>query len=264
MAARFGKSFKKIIWLLVLLAVVILIAVVLWSPKPSSKTTSGTPTAKPTASQSAAPVVPAGASSGPVGRNMLRAYAGPGVGEVTLEWQRYFLDGENFNLHYGTASGSYPWAINSIGYISTYTIKGLTPGTRYYFIVEGIRTGSVSAGHDGEVSVVAPGSPVEVVINGPVGRNSMIAKTGSKVGTVDLSWKRFFNDTQLYNIVYGEKPGQFIYGVLNAIDTTPKDPGNYTYTIGGLVSGKRYYFALVPQRNGQGIYVSTEISAVAR
>jgi hypothetical protein len=203
-------------------------------------------------------------SAGPVGRNALRAYPGPGVGEVTIDWQRYFLDGENFSLHYGTVPGGYQWVAPYIGYISTYTVRGLTPGKRYFFAVEGIRTGGSSAGWDGEVSAIAPSAPTTVVIGGPIGRNSLVAKTGAKSGTVDLTWKRFFNDTQLYSIVYGLQPGKFIYGVLNAVDTTPADVGNYTYTIGALRPGVRYYFALVPQRNGQAIYVSTQTSAVAR
>lgn len=273
MSARQKKSSSSSLFTVVLIVVLIVAGVILLkgkghkpgdtsyapsqSGKPSQKQVSGKPSMMPTTS-----VV--GSMSGPVGRNQLRAYAGPNAGEITLEWQRYFLDGENFNVHYGTVSKSYPYAANSIGYISTYTVKNLTPGTKYYFAVEGIRAGNVSAGSDGEVSMVAPKSATTVVVNGPAGRNSLVAMPGKKAGTVDLSWKRFFNDTQLYNVVYGVVPGQYIYGSLNAKDTTPEDTGNYTYTVSGLTSGKRYYFALVPQRNGQGIYTTSEVSSVAR
>lgn len=205
------------------------------------------------------------ASSGPVGRNGLRVFQGPGAGEVTLEWQRFFLDGENFSIHYGTSSKAYQFAAPYVGYVSTYTVSGLTPGQRYFFAVEGIRVGNVSAGSDGEVSIVAPRGLVTVIgTSGPIGRNFLVAKPGKKSGTVDLSWKRFFNDTQLYNVVYGLKPGQYTYGVLGAIDTTPEDLGNYTYTIGALQPGKRYYFALVPQRSGTGQYITPWVSAVAK
>ncbi len=264
MAARSKRTQGFSLFHLSLLALVLVVGFFLLNSK-SSKVDNKTAeeTAKPT-TQNTTNAVAQGASSGPVGRNALKAYAGPGVGEVTLEWHRYFLDGENFTIHYGTSSGNYPFAATRIGYISTYTIKNLTPGTKYYFTVEGIRTGDVSAGSDGEVSVVAPGTAVEVVINGPVGRNLLVAKTGSKKGTVDLAWQRFFNDTQLFSVVYGTIPGKFTYGALNAVDTIPTDKGTYTYTVSGLTSGKRYYFALVPQRNGQGIYTSSEVSAVAR
>jgi len=203
-------------------------------------------------------------TSGPVGRNALRAYPGPGMGQVTLEWQRFYLDGENFTLHYGTASNNYPYAAPYVGYISTYTIGALKPGTRYYFAVEGIRAGNSSAGWDGEASAVAPSAPVTVMGSaGPVGRNILWAKAGPLSGQVTLNWTRYFPDTETYHIVYGRWPGKYIYGVLNARDTTPQD-NNYSFTIGSLSPGARYYFALVPQRSGTGIYVSPEVSVVSR
>ncbi len=206
----------------------------------------------------------AAAAAGPVGSNGLRAYLGPGTGEITLEWSRVSTSGENYSVYYGTASKVDQFIAPYVGYIATYTVRNLTPGQRYYFRLHRIWTGNVDVGYDGEVSAVAPRNPTTVVINGPVGRNFLTAVPGAKRGTVHLAWKRFFNDTELYNIVYGLKPGQFIYGVLNAVDTTPADPGTYTYDIGALQSGRRYYFAVVPQRGGQAIYVTSEVSAIAR
>ena len=208
-------------------------------------------------------IVPQGAVSGPVGRNALKAYAGPGAGEVTLEWQRFFADGENFSIHYGTISKQYPFAATKVGYIDTYTIKGLTPGTKYFFALEGIRVGNVSAGSDGEVSMVAPATAVAVMgTAGPVGRNLLSAKPGPKLGQVTLSWKKSDFDGDKYHIVYGTAPGKYVYGVLNVIDVTPNDP-NYSFTVGALTPGMRYYFALEPQRNGRAIYQTAEVSAVA-
>lgn len=203
-----------------------------------------------------------GTTDGPVGRNGLRAYQGPGAGEVTLEWQRFFTDGENFSVHYGIQSKAYAFAKPYIGYISTYTVKGLTPGTKYYFAIEGIRAGNVSAGSDGEVSLVAPSSPTVVAVTGgPIGRNFLQAKAGQKKGEVILSWKRYSPDADKYHIVYGLTPGKYLYGVLNAIDVTPQD-NDYSYTIKALSSGTRYYFALEPQRSGQAIYTTAEVSVV--
>lgn len=203
-------------------------------------------------------------TTGPVGRNSTRVYPGPGKGEVTVEWSRFFLDGENFTIHYGTGAGATEFAAPYVGYISTYTLGNLVPGKRYYFSIEGIRAGNVSAGTDGVVSTVAPKAPVTVMgTPGPVGRNVLRAKPGPKKGEVTLKWTRFFPDTELYNIVYGTKPGQYQYGVLDAKDTTPQD-NDYDFTVGGLASGKRYYFALAPQRSGQAMYVTSEVSAVAK
>jgi hypothetical protein len=36
-----------------------------------------------------------GFTSGPVGINGLRAYSGPGVGQITFDWSRVSLTGEN-------------------------------------------------------------------------------------------------------------------------------------------------------------------------
>jgi hypothetical protein len=266
MAARV-KSSKNYFYLILVLAIAVFLLYLFLAKVGPFQNQSGSnnpvskATAKPEATQSTAAVQ--GSVSGPVGRNGLRAYPGPGAGEVTLEWGRHFSDGENFNVHYGTVSKVYPYSAQKVGYISTYTIKGLTPGTKYYFVVEGIRVGNVSAGWDGEVSAVAPATPVSVAVTaGPVGRNLLTAKAGPKKGQVTLSWTRYYPDTEKYSIVYGLSPGVYAYGMLNAIDTTPQD-NQYSYVIGALNSGKRYYFALIPQRSGAGTYVTSEVSIVA-
>ncbi len=253
--------------LLVLVAGVILFAVFSSKSKLPAGQITGSPTPvskvspKPAGSQNS--TQPQSSVSGPVGRNGLRAYAGPGVGEVTLEWQRFAIDGENYSVHYGIKSNVYPYLANHVGYISTYTVKNLTPGTKYYFVVEGFRSGNTSAGWDGEVSAVAPKSAVTVVVTaGPIGRNQLVVKAGPKKGQVSLNWIRFFPDTEKYNVVYGIKPGVYSYGLLNAVDTTPQD-NQYSYIISSLQSGTRYYFALIPQRSGNGTYVTSEVSIVA-
>ncbi|HKB88634.1 MAG TPA: fibronectin type III domain-containing protein [Patescibacteria group bacterium] len=268
MSARQNKSSGK---LLLLVALVVLVGGFFLlkskslnlSMAPSTKTNSEA-TATPTAAKKQMTTAEAkSAVSGPVGRNSLRAYPGPGVGQVTLEWQRYFPDGENFSVHYGTLSKGYTSVNPLIGYISTYTVNNLTPGTKYYFVIEGFKTGGVSAGWDGEVSAIAPSSPVAVVgIMGPVGRNQLTAKAGPKKGQVTLSWVRYYPDTEKYSVVYGLMPGKYAFGVLNAVNTMPQT-SNYSYTVGSLNSGTRYYFALEPQRNGTAIYATSEVSVVA-
>lgn len=264
MSAQSKRSKGSPSLLLIVIAIAALVGLAMFSsksPKMNKEKGGDKETAAPTTSQNK--VASQSAVSGPVGRNGLRAYAGPGVGEVTLEWQRFFIDGENFNIRYGTKSKEYPYQVQKVGYISTYIVKGLTPGTKYYFVIEGIRTGNVSAGWDGEVSMVAPSSPTVVAVtSGPVGRNLLIGKPGPKKGEVTLNWTRFFPDTEKYHVVYGTTPGKYSYGLLNAVDTTPQD-NNYSATIGSLSSGQRYYFALEPQRGGTAIYISSEVSVVA-
>lgn len=207
----------------------------------------------------------AGNTSGPVGRNALRAYSGPGVGQVTLEWKRYYLGGENFSVHYGVASGVYPYAASYVGYVSTYTVGNLKPGARYFFAVEGIRSGNMSAGWDGEVSAVASAVPTTVVgTAGPVGRNMLWAKAGPKAGEVTLYWKRFFPDSDGWSVVYGTRPGSYSYGALNAVNAQGVVSDDFSYTVRALRPGQRYYFALAPVRGGTAIYISAEVAAVAR
>lgn len=268
MAARSKKSNNSSLLALAVIALLVVGGYFVLSSRNTNTTVN--PTNSPTSKTSAKPTavktqtaVAQAAVSGPVGRNGLRAYAGPGVGQVTLEWQRYAIDGENYTVHYGTVSGKYNYQADHIGYISTYTVKGLTPGTKYYFALEGFRSGNTSAGWDGEVSATAPASPVTVMTTaGPVGRNMLVAKAGPNKGQVTLNWVRFFPDTEKYSIVYGTLPGVYSYGFLNAKDTTPQD-NNYSFVISSLTSGTRYYFALDPQRNGTGIYISSEVSIVA-
>lgn len=208
----------------------------------------------------------AATTSGPVGSNGLRAYPGPGVGQVTLEWSRVSLTGENYSIKYGTKSASYPYLAPLVGYIATYTVGSLQPRQRYFFCLSRIWVGNSDQGCEPgvEVSAIAPSTPITVLgTAGPVGRNLLWAKAGPLSGQITLNWTRYFPDTEKYHIVYGLRPGKYIYGVLNAKDTTPQD-NNYTFTIGSLSPGARYYFALVPQRSGTGIYVTSEVSAVSR
>lgn len=215
-------------------------------------------------SSSLVKVSAASITSGPAGANGLRAYPGPGKGEITLEWSRVSLNGENYSVLYGLTPDAASYIADHVGYVATYTVGNLQPGKTYYFKLNRFWTGNVNMGSDGVVKAVAPASAVTVMgTAGPIGRNLLKAQTGAKTGQVLLTWKRFFPDTEKYNIVYGTKPGTYSYGVLNAVDTTPQD-NDYNYMVGGLKAGTRYYFALIPQRNGQGIYTTSEVSFVAR
>jgi hypothetical protein len=211
----------------------------------------------------ASPAHAATVTAGPAGVNGLRAYPGPDKGSVTLEWSRVTLTGENYSVRYGTSSGNYPWIADHVGYIATYTVKNLTPGVRYYFALERIQVGNVSLGWSGEVSAVAPAfSTLPVVTAGPIGRNLLTAQSVGS-GKVKLSWRRYFSDTESWHVVYGTRPGQFQYGILSAVTTTP-GVSNYNYTIGALPRGKRMYFALVPVRGGQAVYITAEVSTIVK
>lgn len=205
-------------------------------------------------------------SSGPVGNNAVRAYSGPGTGEVTVEWQRASMNGENYSIWYGTQLGAYPNSADHIGYITTFTVKNLTPGTRYYFGLQPIWSGNSLQPISGVVSAVAPTKPTVVIgTAGPIGRNMLTAKKGPKSGEVTLTWNKFFADTEGYNVVYGLLPGKYIYGAIDAVKVTNGSQKAFSYTVGSLKSGTRYYFALVPKRaNVGGTYITSEVSTTAK
>ncbi len=204
------------------------------------------------------------ASSGPVGLNELRTESGPGVGEVTLMWRRYNLNVTNYSLIYGTQPGKYSYGANSIGNIVTYTVKNLVPGQRYCFLLYPHLDGNISTSNNPEICEVGATSSKTVKgTAGPYGRNLLTAVKGSVKGQVTLNWKRFLPDTDSYNLVYGLKPGVYIYGVTNAKDASNPGDNDFTFNVGSLQSGVRYYFALIPQVQSQARYIGAEVSQVA-
>lgn len=206
-------------------------------------------------------------TSGPIGSNNLRVYPGPGKGEATLEWQRVSPQGENYSILYGNSSKKYIYQARYVGYVATYTVRDLKPGNRYFFALQRIWTGDSYQPLEGEVSVVAPSAPVTVAgTAGPIGRNGLTAKSGPKAGQISLTWNKVFEDTQGYSIVYGTTPGKYVYGAVNAVTVNSSTDTHFSFTVGSLKSGQKYYLALIPNRSsfGGGIYTTAEVSATAR
>src|ERR1041385_6327073 len=73
------------------------------------------------------------ALSGPTGLNQIRTEAGPGAGQITINWQRYHSDLTGYLIRYGRTPGKYEYSTANLGNVVTYTIGSLTPGVRYYF-----------------------------------------------------------------------------------------------------------------------------------
>ncbi len=100
-------------------------------------------------------------------------------------------------------------------------------------------------------------------VSSPVGRNLLSVKPGPKSGQATLSWTRYYSDYGKYSLVYGVTPGKYVYSVLNAGNSSSVS-STYSYTVGSLKSGTRYYFALQTQNNTKKTYISPEVSIVAR
>jgi hypothetical protein len=202
------------------------------------------------------------ALSGPTGLNYIRTEAGPGAGQITLNWQRYNSDVTGYMIQYGTAPGKYQYSTVLLGNVATTTIGYLTPGIRYYFRLIPFRNNAQANPVSPEVSDVATSAPHTVVgTSGPYGQRHLMAVSGPGIGQVTLTWQRLYPGGDTYHITYGLQPGKYIYGAQN-IGSAPN--GNNSFTVGALASGVRYYFAVVPSHGGVSIYDSAEVSTVAR
>ncbi len=204
------------------------------------------------------------ASSGPVGLNGVRTDSGPGVGQVTLSWYRYSPNVDNYRIAYGTNTGKYQYSTNDVGNNVVETIGGLNPGQRYYFFISGFSQGQLLPSVSPEISEVAASVPQAVIESaGPFGKRALTAVTGPAKGQVTLTWRSVLPTTNDFSIVYGTQPGAYQYGALNVLNGGVTNGGLYTFTVGALNPGQRYYFAVVPMQGGQPLYSSGEVSQVA-
>src|SRR5260221_7851821 len=116
------------------------------------------------------------ASNGPVGLNQMRTEAGPGVGQITLNWSRYNPLTDNYSIFYGVKSGQYIYSVPSTGNTVSYTIGALTPGVRYFFSLQPYSNGQPLQSVSGEISDVASGTANQVIgTPGPFGLRGLKA-----------------------------------------------------------------------------------------
>ena len=60
-----------------------------------------------------------------------------GVGEVRLNWLKAER-ANKYTIGFGTSSGNYIYGASNIADTNNFTVRFLTPGTRYYFAVKGV------------------------------------------------------------------------------------------------------------------------------
>lgn len=84
------------------------------------------------------------------------------------------------------------------------------------------------------------------------------AKSGPKKGQVTLTWNLSTN-VDRYHLVYGLSSGNYQYGARRI-----GNENSWTYTVGSLESGRRYYFKLSTNCGGTPTpSYSKEVSGVA-
>lgn len=201
---------------------------------------------------------------GPVPPKPLIVWAKPGPtgGQVTLYWDAAPY-ANRYAVAYGTTSNKYIYGADNIGGVDarSYTVKSLMPGTKYFFRLAAANGCSSSAFSDEVMAQATGGTAMEAVkvaspqVSKGVGVQRLWAKAGPRVGEVTLYWMNNEN-AENYHLVYGTEHGKFKYGQLN-IGKVNK------FTVGKLVPGREYHFALVPVINGQAMYTTPQVMATA-
>ena len=160
----------------------------------------------------------------------LSAWAGPGIGEVTVKW--WGSDANNYHISYGTENGKNEYGALNIGKTNQYTVKSLIPGKTYFFSVVSVG-GSQNLRTMGPVSSFAK-API-IIVEAPV-ENLMIPETSilpepqkielNKAPVVmenDEDYDEHEYDDDMY-----ELENNNVQGLMDAPDLEPE---NYNYAL---------------------------------
>jgi titin len=240
---------------------------------PASGAASATPTAKVTK-----PGLPNGLT------------ASPGNGKVTLSWKAPGSDGgtgiSGYEIYRGTSPGGEPGTPVNASLVAgnSFTVTGLTNGTRYYFTVAAVNkaklqsaksgeasatpsagaSASASASASGSASATGPataspsGGATATATGTPGAPGGLTATPGN--GEVGLSWTPPASvggaPPVSYHVYQGTSPG-FTLG-------TPVTRTSDTHaTVTGLTNGTTYYF-VVTAVDGSGTVSGTSGEASAQ
>ncbi|MFH0942943.1 MAG: fibronectin type III domain-containing protein [Candidatus Beckwithbacteria bacterium] len=84
-------------------------------------------------------------------------------GEVILNWLKLKENVDKYAVAYGLQSGNYIYGLDNVGDVNSFTVRYLTPGTKYYFAVRAAN-GCMPGPWSQEWSAVAPGGGSNVAI----------------------------------------------------------------------------------------------------
>lgn len=107
------------------------------TPNPDDDTD---PTPTPTPTPTPSPTPDPGddnACNKPNSPTEVSAQTGQKSGEITVTWRKPGSQ-KHFAIGYGTKSGTYSFGATDIGNVSSYTIKSLSPNTRYYIVLAAV------------------------------------------------------------------------------------------------------------------------------
>jgi RHS repeat-associated protein len=162
-------------------------------------------------------------------------------GQVTLGWSA-LAGALSYSIKYGTTAATYTTVVNA-GNITSFTVPGLTDGTKYYFAVIAVNPLGNSANSNEKSAMPQPLVPATPVLNTPVIGNTQVSLSWSPI-----AW------ASGYTIKYGTAPGVYS-ATFNVGNTT-------AYTVSGLTNATAYYFTVTANNAGGSSANAAERTAV--
>jgi fibronectin type 3 domain-containing protein len=212
--------------------------------------------------------------------------ASPGNGKVTLSWKAPGSDGgtgiSGYEIYRGTSPGGESGTPVNASLVAgtSFTVAGLTNGTRYYFTVAAVNKAKLQSAESGEASATptagasapasasasatgsataSPSGGATATATGTPGAPTGLTATPGN-GEVGLSWTAPASAggaaPARYHVYQGTSPG-FALG-------TPVTSTSDTHaTVTGLTNGTTYYF-VVTAVDGSGTVIGTSGEASAQ
>lgn len=206
-------------------------------------------------------------TSGPVEPFSFSAVSGPKIGTVKITWYDDNTS-KTYNLLYGFDPNHLTFGVVDMAHITNmaneFMVGSLTPGQIYFFKLFGTNgndkeSGPVMAKATSNTSLAVKSTYYSASQNYKMPYLFAISY-GSSPGTVNITW--FANDSaNKFDVSYGTVPGIYQYGWQ---DMPYRQNLSNTFTVGALIPGKTYYFALVAERNNSVVSWSSPLSITVR
>ena len=164
---------------------------------------------------------------------LLYLMLGSGVyaGELILSWDpNNEFDLAGYKVHYGTSSRNYSNSID-IGNYTTYTLRNLTDGTRYFIAVTAYDDSRNESDYSEEVNAIV--KIIDITAPNP----PTITNTQLIDNKITLTWTKSVDaDVAGYKVYYGTSSHNYINTILVGNSTS--------YTTPTLAEGVTYFFAV--------------------
>lgn len=161
----------------------------------------------------------------------------------------------NYQLFYGPKENQWAHGV-VLGQGTNYTVGALFRNTSYAFTVKAVRDGNVSASSNtvwvsvGSVGRTPVSASQPVVQTTNQGNLTLWGSPGTETGSVTLYWSGPPSGASSYNVVYTDDPSMEKWGATNLSGSLR------SYTVSGLVSGRKYWFWMSTRDSGMTPWVT--------